>query len=211
MAISRPHKILALVIAVAIGVGIVWFVRPATSHTTGSKTPDAPRSSTTSPTTASPDGSKPHPGTARPPVGRIAKDQRAPLIAAIREATARRTRAVTGSGDATPPPSLPRGELDKQFIQASVREIAPLLAACYEDGLARDPTMAGSIVVNFTIEGEADVGGVIGESAIDPDRSDLVDPAVRECIQETMYAIKIAPPPEGGVVKVTYPFKFSTK
>ncbi|MBA3541455.1 MAG: hypothetical protein H0T79_17720, partial [Deltaproteobacteria bacterium] len=53
-------------------------------------------------------------------------------------------------------------------------------------------------------------GGVVGESAIDATQSDLADPAVRECIQETMFAIEIDPPTSGGIVKVSYPFAFAT-
>jgi hypothetical protein len=90
-----------------------------------------------------------------------------------------------------------------------VKAIIPQLLECYEDGLARNPKIGGTIVVDFTIEGEPEVGGVVGQSAIDPEKSTLIDPAVRECIQETMYALEIDPPESGGVVRVHYPFAFS--
>jgi len=63
------------------------------------------------------------------------------------------------------------------------------------------------VVADFTIEGEPEVGGVVGESAIQ--KTGIHDPAVLECIQETMYALEIDPPAGGGVVHVTYPFKFA--
>jgi len=98
--------------------------------------------------------------------------------------------------------------MDKQYIRAAVREIIPLLGDCYLEGMLRNPKLAGKVVVDFTIEGEPDVGGVVGESAIDAKESDLADPAVRECIQETIYALEIDPPASGGVVRVHYPFEF---
>ncbi len=149
---------------------------------------------------------------AKPRVRRLAdKGGRDELLRQIREVKAKRTAAAnrSSSGNPTAAPTLPtEPTLEKQYIRASVRELIPLLAECYEEGLGRNATLAGSIVVNFTIEGEPDVGGVIGESTIDTEASTLPDPAVRECIQETMYAIEIEPPAGGGVVKVRYPFEF---
>ena len=34
-------------------------------------------------------------------------------------------------------------------------------------------------------------------------------PAVRECIQQTMYSLEISAPSGGGQVQVVYPFKFA--
>ena len=38
--------------------------------------------------------------------------------------------------------------------------------------------------------------------------STIADPAMRECVQETMYGAKFPPPQGGGEVQVTYPFLF---
>lgn len=88
-----------------------------------------------------------------------------------------------------------------------------MLTECYEHGVDRDPQLAGTVAVDFTIEGEPGVGGVIGQSAIDPDpaQTTLADPDVRECIQETMYALEIDPPKTGGTVHVHYPFAFAPR
>lgn len=136
---------------------------------------------------------------------------RGELLRQIRALHAQRaTRPSSGSSlePATPPPALPTPTLDKEYIRASVRDLIPLLVECYEQGLLRDPKLAGSIIVEFTIEGEPGVGGVVGESALDPAASTLLDPAVRDCVQETMFGIEIEPPAGGGVVKVRYPFEF---
>lgn len=149
---------------------------------------------------------------AKPRVRRMADPSGRPaLLRQIREVQATRSaRSAPGSSSqtATPPPELPPASIDKDYIRASVRELIPLLVECYEQGLARDPKLGGSIIVDFTIEGEPGVGGVVGESAIDAAGSTLTDPAVRECVQETMFAIEIEPPAGGGVVTVRYPFEF---
>ncbi len=142
------------------------------------------------------------------------KQARDRLLAAIQHAQAQRAAQApaTGGGGGTTGarPTLPADEdLDKDYIRAAVRELIPLLTDCYEQGLARDPTIAGSVVANFTIQGEPDVGGLVTESQIDADRSTLADPAVRECIQQTMYSLQIDPPANGGVVHVSYPFTFA--
>jgi hypothetical protein len=130
------------------------------------------------------------------------------------DASARGGARGTGGPGASSPGARPQladePEVDKDYIRGQVREIIPLLTECYEKELARDPKLAGKVVVNFTIEGAPDVGGLVTESAIDADASTLESPAVRDCIQDTMYALEIAAPKGGGVVKVVYPFEFSS-
>jgi hypothetical protein len=121
-------------------------------------------------------------------------------------ASASGTSSASSSG---PRPALPdEPDLDKDYIRAQVRELIPLLSECYEKELEHDPKLAGSVVVNFTIEGAPDVGGLVSESSIDADKSTISNAAVRECIQETMYGLEIAAPAGGGKVEVNYPFVF---
>jgi len=135
------------------------------------------------------------------------------LLARVRAAQARRLSgaaggaAATGS-PATPSPALPGGDLDKDYVRESVREIIPLIEECYTLALERVPDLAGRVAVTFTIEGEPEVGGVIGSSQIEEKETTMADPAFLECVQETMYAVEIDPPSDGGVVTVTYPFEF---
>ncbi|CAN5895669.1 hypothetical protein BH11MYX3_BH11MYX3_16580 [soil metagenome] len=136
--------------------------------------------------------------------------QRTAMLEAIRQQRTRRTGgASSSSAGSAPAPELPGVDMDKGYVRSAVRELIPLLSECYEEGLERDPHLAGDVVVDFTIEGEPGVGGVIGNSTVVPERSTIADPAVRECIQETMYAIQIDPPAGGGMVRVTYPFAFA--
>ena len=140
------------------------------------------------------------------------------LLAAIRDARERRAASPSAGAPESAGgvhgerPALPAdGDLDRAYIQSAVRALVPLLTECYEHGLERDPTLAGTIVVGFTIEGEPGVGGVVADSEVDPDptTTTLGDPEVRECIQETMYALEIDPPADGGTVRVRYPFAFA--
>ena len=134
---------------------------------------------------------------------RLARNQRA---AAPRPAPS----AAPAAASSGPTPALPEPVVDKAYIRRAVRELLPLLRDCYDQGLERDPKLAGTVTVEFTIEGEPGVGGVIGRSAIDPAGTTLADAAARECIQETMYGLEIDPPADGGVVTVRYPFAFSS-
>ena len=101
--------------------------------------------------------------------------------------------------------------MDREYIRNSVRALLPMITECYETALDTDPTLAGALVVNFTIEGEPDVGGLVTESSINDDGSEIRNESMRECLQETMFALEIDPPTNGGTVKVTYPFTFSPR
>jgi hypothetical protein len=149
---------------------------------------------------------------AREPARKISAAERQRLLDEIRKSY-RDRNASPSSGSpslsAGPAPSLPEVSVDKDFIRMSVRELIPLLSECFQEGLARDPKLQGTIVVDFTIEGEPGVGGVIGESRVDTAASDLKDATVHECVAATMHAIQIAPPPHGGTVRVRYPLAFA--
>ena len=144
------------------------------------------------------------------------------LLAQIRDARARRVAAQPAlpaspasswssspSSSFGPAPALADDDPDRAYIRAAVQELLPMITECYTHALDRDPKAAGDLVVNFTIEGEPGVGGVVGDSAIDPEQSTLADPDMRECVQETMYGLEIDPP-RNGTVHVTYPFHFSS-
>jgi RNA polymerase sigma factor (sigma-70 family) len=144
---------------------------------------------------------------------RIDPAARAALLEAIQRArqapaSAPATASTSATSSGRRPELASEPDLDKDYIRGQVREIIPLLAECYEKELEHDHKLAGTVVVNFTIEGAPDVGGLVSESSIDTDKSTLANPAVQECIQETMYALEIAAPEGGGKVNVVYPFEF---
>lgn len=109
--------------------------------------------------------------------------------------------AATGSGE-------PVGDLDKEYIRERMQELIPLLVECYTMALEVDPTLQGRVLVEFSIAGEPDVGGIVESSEIDPEESTIRDEAFTECVRETMYAAEFEPPTHGGTVLVRYPFEF---
>jgi len=206
---SRNHTLAAVGLLIAAAVAtVIWLglrgrdaLRPAAA---AAGSGSAPRATASAPPPSS--------GAPRSRVRRLEDPAaRAEILRQVRAVHARRgvPAAAPSSSGTTPAPALPPAPtLEKEYIRASVRALIPLIVECYEQGLARDPTLGGSIIVDFTIEGEPGVGGVVGESAIDAQGSTLTDPEVRECVQETMFGIEIDPPAGGGVVQVRYPFEF---
>jgi hypothetical protein len=203
---TRNQNLAAVGILIAVAAAtVIWLqLRPG---------PEPTAVPVTAPAAKPTEAGQPPPPVAKPRVRRMDDPAgRGELLRQIREVHAKRQKSAFSSTTTTPTPELPAVKepipIEKDYIRSSVRELIPLLVECYEQGLARDPKLAGSIVVDFTIEGEPGVGGVVGESAIDATGSTLTDVAVRECVQETMFAIEIEPPAGGGVVKVRYPFEF---
>lgn len=135
--------------------------------------------------------------------------ERERMLSAIRAARARdaarpaAASSTTSSGDEAP------GDLDKAYIKESVGELLPFLLDCYKTALDTQPTLAGSVIVNFTIEGTPETGGLVTEAAVDETSSDIKDPVFAECMRETMFTLEIDPPTDGGKVEVTYPFMFT--
>lgn len=155
------------------------------------------------PRDTSPSGSAigPVPRGTSPGVRRLADPAAAAALRrAIEGARARRTEATTA-------PALPE-TLDEDYIRAAVREIAPLVMECFEEGLGRGALGDGDVVVKMTIEGEAEVGAVVADSSLEDAETTLVDPTVRACIRDTMYAIEIDAPLAGGRIEVRKRFTF---
>jgi hypothetical protein len=101
-------------------------------------------------------------------------------------------------------------------IQKIVREAYNGFRTCYEQGLARDPGLEGSVIVRFVINGR----GTTERIAVIPrpqrgasPRPDglgttLPDQEVVACIVNHYKTLKF-PQPEGGIVTVVYPIMFS--
>jgi hypothetical protein len=101
------------------------------------------------------------------------------------------------------------GSLDKDYIRGRVRELIPLLSECYVAALEDAPAIVGKLVVELTIGGEPEVGGLVEASEVIADESTIVHAGMLECVRETMYAAQFDPPEQGGTVVVRYPFAFA--
>lgn len=94
------------------------------------------------------------------------------------------------------------GSLDADIVRRIVRAHINEVRYCYSQGLARNPTLAGKLEIEFVILAD----GKVATAIVRP--STLADPQVGNC---TANAIRrwIFPKPESGVVKVLYPFSLS--
>jgi RNA polymerase sigma-70 factor (ECF subfamily) len=177
-----------LVSALAAGVGVTtWTLEHK------DKQPPAPSlAKTAQPPVAAPPAAVPKP----PP--HADRAERAALLKKIDDA---RRAAHPGVAPTVPPPPI-----DADYVRNQIKDLLPLVQECFENALVTHPNLEGRILVSFSIVGDPSVGGLVADSHVVDDKSTIQDPGVRECIQETMYAARFPPPPEGGEVKVEYPF-----
>lgn len=103
---------------------------------------------------------------------------------------------------ATPPgatsPQPAAGHLPPDLIQAVVRAHFERFRRCYEQGLAKDASLSGTVNTRFVIELDGRV------SAVTDGGSSLPDAGARDCVLRAFETITF-PPPRGGVVTVVYP------
>ncbi len=209
-------KKITVVAAVAIAAGALWL--GARREDTSSRSPDRPGPGANTRARRSQSDAVGDDASTRRTERFSDKGARATLLAEIREAQKRRSASApaaasssTTAGAAAEQAESGDGDLDSDYIRGAMQELVPLLGDCYSEGLERDAKLAGNVTVDFTIEGEPDIGGLVSESAVDASESTLGDATVRECIQEAMYALKIDPPTQGGIVHVHYPFTFAPR
>lgn len=96
-----------------------------------------------------------------------------------------------------------RGALDKEIVRRIVRQHLNEVRYCYEQALARKPTLAGRVVAQFTI---APTGKVL-VSALQS--STLGEPAVESCVIDATKRWLYPAPEGGGLVMVSYPFQLA--
>jgi RNA polymerase sigma factor (sigma-70 family) len=205
--VATKKVALAGVATLAIAGGAVWLGARARASDTNTNAPPS-----SDPALSSTAAAHEERAVQKSMVRRLASPaDRAPLLEAIRRARASRAEAPAVPSRPAPTRLTPASDdtVDTEYIKSAVMDLVPLLRQCYQAGLERDPTLAGSVMLSFTIEGEPGVGGVVGDSKIDDAETTLVDPDVRECIQETMYALEIDPPSNGGSLSVRNQFAFS--
>ena len=105
----------------------------------------------------------------------------------------------------TPPPTPVTpvaGRLPPEVIQRIVRQNFGRFRPCYENGLRKNPNLAGRVSVRFVIGRD----GVVSQVANGD--SNMPDGSVVSCVVRSFYGLSF-PQPEGGIVTVTYPIMFS--
>ncbi len=96
-----------------------------------------------------------------------------------------------------------RGALDKEIIRRTVRRHLNEVRFCYEQALVARPTLAGRVVVQFTIAPTGRVLAALLQSTT------LGAPAVDACVVGAVRRWEFPQPDGGGLVSVTYPFQLS--
>jgi metallo-beta-lactamase class B len=104
---------------------------------------------------------------------------------------------LTGAGAAAR-----RASLDKAVIQRVIRSHSAEAKQCYERGLVAAPTLAGRVMVRFTIG----AAGQVIDSVLE--QSTMGSPAVEDCVVAAARTWQFPKPIGGGIVIVSYPFVF---
>lgn len=216
-------QLIATAIALVAVLGLIWYLRqhtaapvatPATQPTAPSAT-DGTAGAAVAPQTPNVDRVR-RPRTQVPGVESMDAAQRVQLIKQIQDKLAEKQRAEEQAAAAaaraqpTPGSAPAMGTLDKEYIRDRIKEIVPLVKECYEISYADKPMPDAKIVVKFVIEGADELGGVVTSSEILNQEAEKQFPELSECMRETMYALRMKAPEGGGVVTVSYPFKFSS-
>lgn len=89
-----------------------------------------------------------------------------------------------------------RAEISSQELNAGIQPVVPAVLGCYNDALAKDPGLKGTVEVSITITAQGHVSGVEVTSGIEPH----LDRCVSEAVEDARFA---AP---GGLVVRTFPF-----
>ncbi|HTJ81384.1 MAG TPA: VIT domain-containing protein, partial [Polyangiaceae bacterium] len=93
------------------------------------------------------------------------------------------------------------GRLPPEVVQRIVRLGFGRFRGCYQAALVGHPTLSGRATMSFLIALDGSVASVAASS------SDLPE-SVRACLARAFASLTF-PPPEGGVVRVTYPLVFT--
>ena len=89
------------------------------------------------------------------------------------------------------------------MVTREIRAHLPAIQTCYESQLRNHPTLAGRVLVRFTIE---PTGTTKKVRATENSTGSL---AVAACVVSTIRRFHFSPGPEGGAVTFAYPFVFA--
>lgn len=94
------------------------------------------------------------------------------------------------------------GRIPPEVIQRVVRQHFGRMRSCYEDARRRNANAQGRVAVRFVIARD----GSVNQASVS--QSELRDGSLEQCVLDAFAGMKF-PPPEGGIVTVTYPFVFT--
>jgi hypothetical protein len=201
----------AVLLALAGIAGALWYLqRASTVHTASAADPPLP----------------PAPAR-RGPITKVTKlhgtAQRKQLADTIAAAHASRTAgprpapAPGISGVRAPaPPSLPaeavaasQAETLRVEIRTAMRDVIPLLRACYEAAIPELAEPETRVVAELTLTGDSDVGTLIDAKQVRADQGGPLPVAFDGCLRSTLRSLALPPLAEGDQFEVHYPFVFA--
>lgn len=95
------------------------------------------------------------------------------------------------------------GEFDSAVVVRTIKTRIKAIQACYELELRRNPTLAGKVTVQFSIQPQGNV------TEVKVTNNSTGDDAVAQCVANTIGRFRFNPGPEGGSVSYSYPFVFA--
>jgi hypothetical protein len=135
---------------------------------------------------------------------RLQTAQRADLLARLEEA-ARERETAKPEVQMQQPPNTAIALSDKtgdtsewQARQAQV--LGELIGECYDLANVDSPELQGNLGVSFQLLGEPEIGGLVDSVAFSEEYSTIKDANLRECVEQSLYALELDPPPSGTSV-----------
>jgi hypothetical protein len=83
------------------------------------------------------------------------------------------------------------------MVKVMNEELMPLVDECYALAHETQPGLMSMLVLDVEMIGDEELGGVV-ESVNVGQGNEVADPALIECVQESLLGITLPPPPEGG-------------
>jgi hypothetical protein len=121
------------------------------------------------------------------------------------------------SREAVPPPPVepPDAALEEQIwatdadgIIDAMEHISPALHSCYRDALSEVPDLAGLLEVELIVRDEGGIGEV--QELYILTSSSFEDGPLENCLLDAVELLEFEAP-EGGELKINYPFEFSSR
>jgi hypothetical protein len=110
-----------------------------------------------------------------------------------------RGRVNIGGGDAIGG----SGEFDQSLVVQMIRSRQSAFRRCYETSLRNNPTLAGRVSVQFTIQPQGNVSGARATE------NSTGDDALASCVVRVIAGLRWREGPTGGSVSFGYPFVFA--
>ena len=97
------------------------------------------------------------------------------------------------------------GALGKSLIDTVIKRQMNEIERCYQQSVAQDPSLSGTIAVKFVIAQDGSVAQATIKS------STMGSAAVENCVVSAFEPIQFPNPRGGGIVIATYAFTFSSR